>query len=387
MRPSLSDEGVAKVRSRLLSLLERDFRPGGYYDGVWVRDAYYMGSFLLEAGHLDRVLELLEFLRGRQISGFTSLVHGKGSPITRFHRRKVKKDIKAEFVGALPTSIHGGLSDIHGYYPDIDSTCLYAALFDEIIEQVGSRTLAQRFLESIERCLLYVEGRDMNGDGLPEQMENEDWADNLLRNGNVTYTLASYLLAIRSYLKTAELAGEKWRMREWEGKLEETVKKVNQKLWVLDHYAEAIDLYGSYIHSASQDTVLLLLTGLIDEKRAEKHLDFLDRELTTSNGPLNINPPRRDSAPTNLKPGSYQNSTVWPWITSLQAEALLEIGQADRGVEVLRQVFPYLFFEWFDASNPRRSGAYPFKTSAAAVLKVLNSLSQATSRDNSNDPR
>ncbi|MFQ5711140.1 MAG: GH36-type glycosyl hydrolase domain-containing protein [Candidatus Geothermarchaeales archaeon] len=378
LRPDLGREGIEEAERYLMSLLKRDFSPGGYYDGIWVRDAYFQGTFLLEAGHPERALELLEFLRERQISGFTRLIHGRGSPITRFHRKCVRGSAKTGFIGALPTSIHGGSAEVYGYYPDIDSTCLYVALAGETLGRLKSKALAHRFLGSVERCLSYVERRDVNGDGLPEQMENEDWADNLLRSGNVTYTMATYVLALKSCVEIAELAGEGWRVGEWQRGLEETLKRIDEKLWVLDHYAEAVDLYGSHIPSASQDTSLLLLTGFVEEAKASLHMDFLERELDTPMGPLNIHPPRRDCAPLRLRPHRYQNSTVWPWLTALQIEACAKHGRGGRGAETLKKIFPFIFYEWFDAKNPRRSGAYPFKTSAAAVLRTIYKLNRGS---------
>jgi len=369
-RPALSLTGLVEAEERLLRQLEGGFEPGGPYRGVWVRDAYFLGSFLLEKGRTHAVARMAEVLSSHQIGSGGTLVHGRGSPKTGFEPQKMNMQLVSEFEGGLPTSVHEGIDEVYGFYPDIDSTCLFVALLGKLIDHTGSRALAETYLPAIERALRYVGSRDTDGDLLPEQLENEDWADNLLRSGNVTYSQATYLLALDHAVRVHELLGASTGAEETRNTFLETRKAVDGKLWVGDRYVDSIDIYGSYIPTASQDTSLLLLVPGADQARAVRHLDYLWEELWTDKGPLNLVPARGECAPRRLRPHDYQNSTVWPWFTAVHCESTMKFGKVDQASQLLRVVFPYSFFEWYDPFNVRRRGFYPFRTSAAAVLSV-----------------
>ncbi|MFQ5950539.1 MAG: GH116 family glycosyl hydrolase [Candidatus Geothermarchaeales archaeon] len=376
-RPTPTAPGLEEAEGHLLRQLEKGFEPGGPYRGIWLRDAYFLGSFLLERGRTQAVARLAAILSSHQIGSRSTLVHGRGSPKTRFEAEKVDAELTAEFMGGLPTSLHEGSDEVYGFYPDIDSTCLFVALLGKLIDRTGSTELAKTYLPAIERALRYVGRRDIDGDSMPEQFENEDWADNLLRDGNVTYSQATYLWALDHAARVQELLGASSRAEETRTTLIETKKVMERKLWAGGSYCDSIDIYGSYIPTASQDTSLFLLVSGARRARAVKHLEYLHQELWTENGPLNLVPARSECRPRRLRRNEYQNSTVWPWFTAVHSEAALRFGRVEEASRLLQVVFPYSFFEWYNPFSVRKRGFYPFRTSAAAVISVARRNTEA----------
>jgi glycogen debranching enzyme len=86
-----------------------------------------------------------------------------------------------------------------------------------------------------------------------------------------------------------------------------------------------------------------------------------------------------------MEPNEYQNSAVWPWFTALHIEAELRYGDRRYAYKLLRTVFPFCFFEWYNPYNPRKKGFYPFRTSASAILKVTRAKPDLLSTSEKDD--
>lgn len=101
--------------------------PGGFYQAIWSRDAYYILKDWFLSGNIEGVLRQIYFIWSHQIEAKKEqkLIYGRGSPEMNFSSEVGNEDKLKEFEGALPTTIyHDSFSEVYGQNPDIDSTAL-----------------------------------------------------------------------------------------------------------------------------------------------------------------------------------------------------------------------------------------------------------------------
>src|ERR1051326_2010827 len=81
--------------------------PGGFYTGIWGRDASYILNELLQIGKDYVVSQWLGRIWRNRISpgSSTTVVHGRGSPEMEYRSVVAKEEFKNRFIGLLPTSI------------------------------------------------------------------------------------------------------------------------------------------------------------------------------------------------------------------------------------------------------------------------------------------
>ncbi len=365
-KPNLSLESYFIAKKYLNNLISIDFSPGGYYREIWIRDSFFIGDFLICEGDSSTSLKLIDLIYRNQINSCSFVLYGKGSPHTNFKVKRAKKELK-DFIGGFPTYI-GQALEVYGRYPDIDSTCYSIALLSRFVEEFKSKRVAERYWKNVETSLKYLDSRDIDGDGLPEQFHNEDWGDTLMRCGKVSYTIGSYLLALKSALRIAEFLGLTKKIEELSHRFSDAKKQAIRYLWRDDHFVDYVDLSGKIVDRPSQDSILLLLCG-IDKSRASKHLKYLTKKLSFKGHIMNITGVKK-TAPLYVPRFIYQNSAIWPWLTGLTIRALNVYGFKLKARKLLERIFPYMFFEWFSPLFTRLSGSYPFKTGASSILSI-----------------
>lgn len=358
---------VSRARRMLLKLLEEDFSPGGCYRGVWVRDSYFMLKYLLIEGRARLAKKLIEEVSLSQISESSRVIHGRGSSVLKYSWRVARRDLLALFRGAFPTSIHEDHLRVYGYMPDVDSTSYGILILAEAARIVKDSSLMSKIGERIESALTFLESRDLDGDSLPEQFENEDWADNLRRSGKVCYSLSTYLKALRRVCEVAERIRLSTRVEELVSKLREVESRIKATLWKGSHFIDYVDLSGRVVDRFSLD-VFTYFTACESKVELIKQLKFAEK-LRVRGKFVNIYPPMKNTAPVKLPKHFYQNSAAWPWIYSFLIEALINHELSEEAFKILEEIFPHLFHEWINPLTPIISGNYPFKTGASSIIE------------------
>jgi hypothetical protein len=222
--------------------------PGGYYAGIWCRDASYILKDWTLSGKIGDVLKQIVIIWSHQIgSGEFSaeakdddtIICGRGSPELNFKPKVVDNFFKSKFRGSLPTSFYHeqGLCEVFGKNPDIDSTALmvsstswilsllilslkeeqqketfvnnnHLSLFTlsrdlklPISSSLGSeiQKVVQFVTPKMHYALDYLVSRDTDKDGLLEQNHNEDWMDSIMRVGKIVYSQACWILALKNF--------------------------------------------------------------------------------------------------------------------------------------------------------------------------------------------
>ena len=107
--------------------------------------------------------------------------------------------------------------------------------------------LVSRLLDAIN----YLEGRDVDNDGLLEQGHNEDWMDTALRAGKIVYSQACWILALTNLASLLFEIGENALAKRMTAMAERTVDAVENNLWseeqgsYIDQYVPETDQWAS----------------------------------------------------------------------------------------------------------------------------------------------
>jgi neutral trehalase len=112
-----------------------------------------------------------------------------------------------------------------------------------------------------------------------------DWADEVNRNGYVTYDEALYYRALTCMAKLCEAVGKDGS--EYAVEAERVKKAINDLLWDegKGYYVNYVD--GDFTEdNLSVDTVITYLFGIADEERSKRMLDAMERMLETKNNSL-----------------------------------------------------------------------------------------------------
>lgn len=168
-------------------------------------------------------------------------------------------------------------------------------------------------IEFLVSCLLdainYLEGRDVDNDGLLEQGHNEDWMDTALRAGKIVYSQACWILALTNLASLLFEIGENGLARRMTAMAERTVDAVENNLWseaqgsyidlhahktdepaacrTNDNIESSKDDKGNEDHILTQDVSLYLVSVTentlndilsICYKNSEKHTDAIETD-------------------------------------------------------------------------------------------------------------
>jgi hypothetical protein len=186
----------------------------------------------------------------------------------KFMSEEAKEDKQKEFAGALPTTIYqAGFSEACGQNPDIDSTALMIATTARILNRALKKhavpsanvsvTASEHSADYVSGLLLklgitnprkavdylvprmlkaidYLATRDIDNDGLLEQNHNEDWMDTVLRAGQIVYSQACWILALKNLALLLASIGRQEGADRIRMMADRAIQAVEDKLWSED---------------------------------------------------------------------------------------------------------------------------------------------------------
>ncbi len=366
------EELTSKFMSSTEMLLGDKLTPGGYYTGVWCRDASYILNELLLMGKEQSVARWIEWIWQHQLKPSLRVVHGRGSPDNGFRMSVVNEEFFKRFSGSLPTSIQHNYCEVYAKSPDIDSTALMISATCKLLLSINNREFADRLIPHLRDAIGYLESRDSDGDGLVEQGPNEDWMDSMLRSGKTVYSQAVWAAALRDWCELSRKMKMYSEADMVEEKLRIVVSQVNAKLWRNDgYYADVLEPNGfdEGRPTITQDVSLFLLLQDAGNYRVTRTLDAIKKHLWKELG-VACTLPSSKTGPCRLKPYDYQNGAFWPWTTSLEILARIRNGRLEESSDLLKKTLPYAALEWMNPYT-RSSGAYPFRTGIAAMRTAV----------------
>ena len=215
-------------------------------------------------------------------------------------------------------------------------------LLDESLETFSKRGYEWKMWQAAQAAISHLIANDADGDGLIEKpYQANDWADNVRRSTWVTYDQALYTAALNAMQEMAKRRREKDTARCYQELALQAQKALNDVLWD--------DKLGYFINYQrpgftekhfSLDTLLVLLFGLTDKKRAERVLTAAEMCQTRRNikqpygdwgimcaFPNYSNP--KDLFSITAQPYRYHNSADWPYLDGLYAKVLRKARKPD----------------------------------------------------------
>jgi len=209
-------------------------------------------------------------------------------------------------------------------------------VYDYIIETSDYMILdidinGSSLLTVLENCLSWLD-RQTDATGLivkPEKCRL-DWADNVYREGYVTYVQALYARAAYAMSVLKRESGDLAAADALLSKFEHIKNAVNTLLWDDDK-----GYYINYVSNnyrednLSLDTVFCVLFGIADDVRSKNHLTACRQLLEVDFGVRCVYPLYK--YPEHLVeksafPSRYHNGSDWPYLDGLYALALMKNG-------------------------------------------------------------
>lgn len=288
--------------------------------------------------------------------------------------------------GTAPSAVVDGKKD---FWPDhLDAPAFFVILLHDYITAVGERSiLSERvggctLLELARRAVDGMIGRTDNAGLLCRESGNRhDWADNVYREGYVTYIEALYFRALACLARLLGEEGVKYRNEAARVK-----KTINDCLWLEEKgwYADyrSADFVEDHL---AIDTVLAVLFGVADKEKALRVLDAMERLLETKSnqeqpfgdwGTMCCYPPYKKAAhlvEKSSKAFSYHNGSDWPYWSGVYAYAKIHFGLD--GEYPLRRWFTYGLerdwctpVEYYGPTVPRGSALQGWSAFSAFTL-------------------
>ncbi|PIU68163.1 MAG: hypothetical protein COS84_01555 [Armatimonadetes bacterium CG07_land_8_20_14_0_80_40_9] len=379
------DDLVGELKSGLLSHVSKSLSPGGWYKGIWARDAMHIVRGLSAIKEYKKAKEIVEEVSNYQLGEKTrknyKIVRGRGSKNLGYKPREADAEFRSINDGAIPTTIYpNNRIEIYAENPDIDSTALWIIAACECALRTNDLDFSRRNHNKISKALTWLSSRDIDRDFLLEQGENEEQADCLRRRGKVVFSQALWFSAVDKVLKLEEFLNQKGRALELKDLKEKIRGAINEKLWLEaeGYYVDYID--GKPDYKLNQDTSFLITFGIAPNDRAKTMLNKMEEVLWNEYGAVNVLPPYEETGPLKLKPGMYLNSAVWPWICGYEISARFAVRDFEKANELLKRVLPYYPYEWIDLKG-RPCGAYPFTTNMGSLLEAISRKSQRFRND------
>ena len=259
--------------------------------------------------------------------------------------------------GVCPSAVK---SDFTAFWNDhFDSPSLFILEIYEYVNQTGDTGIL--FEKVGDHTLLDVATRVMDKlvssadkdtallrkDGLHNR---RDWADEVNRNGYVTYVEALYvraLCAMSHLLKKAGISAENYRALSLKAQ-----KSLNDLLFdrELGYYKNYFDCNGADETNLSIDTIFTVLFEIADEGKTASVLESMERISESGNNPemkedfgaMCVYPPYKTpgvAVHKSARSFDYHNGANWPFLTAMYAYAKAINGRKWR--EVLLAPFRY----------------------------------------------
>ncbi len=246
----------------------------------------------------------------------------------------------------------------------IDGTLWWCIAFLEYYKSSKDTDFYEKYKVNLERAFTWITYQDQNHDGLLEQGEASDWADEMPRQGAVLYTNALWYWLIKLRIEVEgreELVSQKeityeafntvfWVHKESSGNLNclqdksylqknlgmvSTLENINSKANYLPYYLGYVSHKTFEMRFEAYGNILACLVGLADEQKINKIVDHVFRSGANLPYPIKalyppIYPGEQDwkeymSKNRQNYPWQYHNGGIWPYIGAFWVTLLSQV--------------------------------------------------------------
>lgn len=303
---------------------------------TYFRDSFWTCLSLLS---LRTKLELVR----EQILVLASGVHDDGCPSGVMFLSEEEKALLRQLRDKNPTIKESVRYENDWWSDHHDSGFLFVLLLSQYIEntedtsilreQLGGETILDKSVKIMLHASKFVE----NG-VFKKPYDCRDWADNVFRNGFVSYDAALYVAASRELSKLLLISNKHKESKLWEDHYFQSKKRFNEVLFD-EGKGYFIDFLGSYSEDhLSIDTVVAMIFNVAEDQKAISSLVKMEKLLETRN---NSKQPYGDWGVMNVWPNykrrshlfgksafayRYHNGSCWPYLSCAYALAKYRYG-------------------------------------------------------------
>lgn len=268
--------------------------------------------------------------------------------------RTLARGISAD--GSCPSAVKSDFTEWWGNH--FDSPSYLAMMLYDYVKFTGDTSVmdetvahgdtAVTLLTCATRAVEHL-GENADETGLlykPGNYNKCDWADEVNRNGYVTYNEALYYRAMISLSRLYAMRGETEQAELWSARAARVKDAINAILW-----NEELGYYINFKQgeheerNLSIDTVFTVLFGIADGERARSVLSCMESMLESGNNPAMrelgdfgaacvypLYSGSRTAYYKSARPYDYHNGANWPYLTAVYALAKRKFGMAWREV-------------------------------------------------------
>lgn len=264
--------------------------------------------------------------------------------------------------GDCPSAVKSDYSEWWGNH--YDSPSFFAMMLYDYVRYTGDQEIVRQIVKgetvlqkaenamkklsefADDTSLIYKEG----------PYNQRDWADEVNRNGYVTYNEVLYARALFCLSKLFAVSGDGCKADTYMRHFEKVKAAINEILWndELGYYVNFKDKNFTE-ENLSIDTCFAALFGIADDEKAVRMLENMEKRLETRNnhdqkagdyGVMCVYPfySRADEARNKSnQPYYYHNGGNWPYLSAMYAAAKRKYGMEYR----------YALESWFDYNVQR----------------------------------
>ncbi len=269
-----------------------------------------------------------------------------------------------------------------------DGGVLYILIFSLRILENGNIDEINLFSKSISKSYLFY--RAKFGDGLISEGFQSEWADQVLKSGNVLYTNVIYLSAIKKLLEVVKKYPEIFKeinLRDLKPHYIKLKNELDLKLWNGKYYS---DFFNSKRHDylAAFPNLLAIIFGISDEKQSKSILKQVQKYNVKDVGVASNYP----KYPWYLIPiqnyilglRDYHNGLFWlqPWIVyiavlakfQMKKKARVEMEKISRIISRDNVVSENYDSSWVPTNRRVYKSEAPFAWNSGMIIWVLKMI-------------
>jgi sucrose-6F-phosphate phosphohydrolase len=344
-----------------------------------------------------------------------------GDPLMRETQRKTLTTLLDHTtpLGQIPSnvSLDSETPDYSGVgrIASIDSGLWVVIALYNYVQATGELDLLEKYVDVLERAMLWLSAQDSNNDGLIEVPEGGDWTDLFGHSYNVLYDETLWFRANVCFGRLLERRGEHARAAQYFRQSQRIRSEVLDNFWprtrlepttAAPTFADSQFTLGDARYLLAQispfgfswrcdvwGNILAFLFNLLDVARARTAFEFMWGAGVNEPFPVkNLYPPVATGDPewrpyfvVNLLnlPGHYHNGGIWPHVGGMWVRFIHRLGMRDlacRELVKLAQLnrsgtrFEWEFNEWAHGETGRPMGKRYQAWAAAAYLRACHEL-------------
>ena len=223
----------------------------------------------------------------------------------------------------------------------IDATALAIIVFSEYLKKSNDLDFGEKNFEKIKKTMDWLVSRDKDNDFLVEEGILSNWAESILKYGNVLYSNACFYKAMHSFAEICLLLKHREPFEKAEKTAVSIKQKINSEFWLGNYYADWIFVQRHNFFSA--DGNLLAAFWNISDLEQSQMIANKIKQHQLNKWPLQTNYPpypfwRLPIVLMPLEEYHVHNGFSWLWLGCLNALVLNKVGWKKEAKQEIKKI-------------------------------------------------